>query len=269
MAKVRSGKARGNFAATGRPKGCPTVPESRNGGEETGQRCWTSPPPPESRHLSAAPPAGVLIGFFELADVVVTLERPYGPPHSAGSPACGVGERRGHNPRASRARRCTASEGRPRLTTSIVLPKPTKDGDALGWLELPGPSTQPVTAPGLKGWGVGQPVSRLPSVAWLGVRQKPRLWVSQQTLMALRLGSKGSGCRGTGDCASRGHVAPKRPAHSPRSRLPALPCLNLTVPGTLNVGGSPGCSWGSLETLPLWAGVPGSGPHSPVECLGS
>ena len=35
-------------------------------------------------------------------------------------------------------------------------------GDALGWLELPGPSTSVASAGGLKGWGVDQLVSRLP-----------------------------------------------------------------------------------------------------------
>ena len=35
-------------------------------------------------------------------------------------------------------------------------------GDALGWLELPGPSSPVASAQGMKGWGVAQPVSRLP-----------------------------------------------------------------------------------------------------------
>ena len=58
-------------------------------------------------------------------------------------------------------------------TTTAQMPN--QNGDALGWLELPGPSTQVAAAPGLKGWGVAQPVSRLASkLAGLGVRQKPR-----------------------------------------------------------------------------------------------
>ena len=48
-----------------------------------------------------------------------------------------------------------------------LKPSPRKtlnraSGDALGWLELPGPSTLAAAAQGLKGWGVAQPVSRLP-----------------------------------------------------------------------------------------------------------
>ena len=48
-----------------------------------------------------------------------------------------------------------------------LKPSPRKtlnraSGDALGWLELPGPSTLAAAARGLKGCGVAQPVSRLP-----------------------------------------------------------------------------------------------------------
>ena len=60
---------------------------------------------------------------------------------------------------------------------------------------------------------------------------KPRLWVIQQTLTALRLGTKGRGHTGAVNCADRGHVAPKRLVHSPRPCCPVLPFLNLIVLG--------------------------------------